>query len=78
MQVRKTTTHTGTKIRTCILITSRLLYSFAIEKFIYHSFLFPQKLVESKCFLKHCNPIGDSFPQKDYFSHSVIWPSLNS
>ena len=41
-------------------------------------FLFPWKCFESTCFLKQCNRIRDSSPQEDYFSPSVIWPSLNT
>ena len=55
-----------------------LSYSFTIEKFLYSSFLFPWKFIESTCFLKQYNPIRDSSPQQDYFSPSVIWPSLNT
>ena len=78
MDKKKKKTHIEAKMRTWILLTSCLPCSFTIEKFIYCSFLFPRKFVESTCFLKQCNTIGDSSPGEDYFSPSVIWPSLNT
>ena len=45
---------------------------FTVKKFLYSSF------VASTCFLKQCNPTGDSFLRKDYFSPSVIWPLVNT
>ena len=52
-------------------------YSFTIEKFLFSSFLVPWKFVKSTCYFKQCNPVRNSSPQEDYFSPSVIWPSLN-
>ena len=76
--VRKITTHTEAKIKTWILLTSCLPYSFIIEKFLYFSFLFPWKFVESTCFLEQCNDIEDSSSRENYFSPSVFWPSLKT
>ena len=71
------------KLYSCLLDKSKFdvflcfAYSLTIEKFFYYSFLFPWKFVESTCFLKQGNPIRDLSPP-DYFSPSVIWPSLNT
>ena len=37
-----------------------------------------ENLLKASVFFKLFNPIGDSSPREDYFSHSVIWPSLNT
>ena len=76
--VRKATTHTETKIRTWILLTLCLPYSFTVKAFFYSPFLLTWKFVESTCFLKQCNPIGDPSPREYYFPPSVIWRSLNT
>ena len=75
---KKTTRHAETKIRTWILLTSCLPYSFIIKKFFTHLFCRQWRFVETTCFFKQCNPIGDLSSREGYFSHSVIWPSLNT
>ena len=63
------------KLNTTNLVSSIFFYHRKVSLLLFFT---PIKIRWKHVFFKQYNLIGDWFLRKDYFSPSVIWPSLNT